>query len=226
MVFNNPLSSLFGKSPISPLQSHMTVVVSCTELLCDFVAAAIAADWQQASDVFDRMSELEHEADAMKRKLRLHLPKSLFMPIDRTDLLNMLSQQDRIANRSKDIAGLMLGRKMVIPQGLEQPMIEFVSASVEACRQAHKAINELDELLEVGFIGKEVDFVENLIRELDALEDRTDQLEQDIRHSLFEQEKNLPPIDAMFLYQVIDIIGEVADLSQSVGGKLQLLLAR
>jgi len=226
MVFNNPLSSLFGKSPISPLQSHMTVVVSCTELLCDFVAAAIAADWQQASDIFDRMSELEHEADAMKRKLRLHLPKSLFMPIDRTDLLNMLSQQDCIANRSKDIAGLMLGRKMMIPQGLEQPMTEFVSASVEACRQAHKAINELDELLEVGFIGKEVDFVETLIRELDALEDRTDQLEQDIRHSLFEQEKNLPPIDAMFLYQVIDIIGEVADLSQSVGGKLQLLLAR
>jgi uncharacterized protein Yka (UPF0111/DUF47 family) len=30
----------------------------------------------------------------------------------------------------------------------------------------------------------------------------------------------------IFLYQVIDIIGEVADLSQSVGGKLQLLLAR
>ncbi len=226
MVFNNPLSSLFGKSPISPLQSHMTVVVSCTELLCNFMASAIANDWQQAEEIFDRMSELEHEADAMKRKLRLHLPKSLFMPMDRTDLLNMLSQQDRIANRSKDIAGLMLGRKMSIPDGLEDQMTEFVTTSVEACRQAHKAINELDELLEVGFIGKEVDFVETLISELDVLEDRTDQLEQDIRHSLFEKEKQLPPIDAMFLYQVIDIIGEVADLSQSVGGKLQLLLAR
>jgi len=226
MVFNNPLSSLFGKSPISPLQSHMTVVVSCTELLCDFMDAAIANDWQQASDIYERMSELEHEADAMKRKLRLHLPKSLFMPMDRTDLLNMLSQQDRIANRSKDIAGLMLGRTMGIPRGLEAQMTEFVATSVETCRQAHKAINELDELLEVGFVGKEVAFVENLIGELDALEDRTDQQEQDIRHNLFAKEKELPPIDVMFLYQVIEIIGEVADLSQSVGGKLQLLLAR
>lgn len=226
MVFNNPLSSLFGKSPISPLQSHMTVVVSCTELLCDFMDAAIADDWQQASDIYERMSELEHEADAMKRKLRLHLPKSLFMPMDRTDLLNMLSQQDRIANRSKDIAGLMLGRTMGIPRGLEAQMTEFVATSVETCRQAHKAINELDELLEVGFVGKEVAFVENLIGELDALEDRTDQQEQDIRHNLFAKEKELPPIDVMFLYQVIEIIGEVADLSQSVGGKLQLLLAR
>ena len=204
----------------------MTVVVACTELLSDFMAAAIANNWQQASEVFDRMSELELDADAMKRKLRLHLPKSLFMPMDRSDLLNMLNQQDRIANRSKDIAGLMLGRKMSVPTGLEEQMMEFVNTSVEACRQAHKAINELDELLEVGFVGKEVDFVENLIRELDTLEDHTDQIEQDIRHRLFEQEKNLPPIDAIFLYQVIDIIGEVADLSQSVGGKLQLLLAR
>jgi len=188
--------------------------------------AAIANDWQQASDIYERMSELEHEADAMKRKLRLHLPKSLFMPMDRTDLLNMLSQQDRIANRSKDIAGLMLGRTMGIPRGLEAQMTEFVATSVETCRQAHKAINELDELLEVGFVGKEVAFVENLIGELDALEDRTDQQEQDIRHNLFAKEKELPPIDVMFLYQVIEIIGEVADLSQSVGGKLQLLLAR
>ncbi|PHS75125.1 TIGR00153 family protein [Porticoccus sp.] len=226
MVFSNPLSNLFGKSPISPLQAHMTVVVSCTEKLADFLAAAIREDWQQADKVFDEMSDLEHQADVMKRELRLQLPKSLFMPMDRTDLLNMLSQQDRIANRSKDIAGLMLGRKMVIPEPLQEKMGEFVGSAIEACRQAHMAINELDELLEVGFSGKEVDFVENLIRDLDKLEDRSDHLEQAIRHHLFKLETDLPPINVIFLYQVIDIIGEVADLSQSVGGKLQLLLAR
>jgi uncharacterized protein Yka (UPF0111/DUF47 family) len=71
-----------------------------------------------------------------------------------------------------------------------------------------------------------VDFVENLIHDLDKLEDRSDHLEQTIRHHLFKLELDLPPINVIFLYQVIDIIGEVADLSQSVGGKLQLLLAR
>jgi uncharacterized protein len=226
MVFSKTIFNLFGKSPISPLQAHMTLVVACAEKLQDFLNAAIANDWELGSEIFDKISKKEDKADEMKRQLRLQLPKSLFMPLDRGDLLDLLSLQDRIANRTKDIAGLMLGRKMSIPAPLQQQMIGFVSSSIEAGRQALKAINELDELLEVGFSGKEVDFVEKMIGELDQLEDKTDLLEQEIRHKLFDLEQDLPPIDMIFLYQVIDMIGELADLAEGVGGRLQLLLAR
>lgn len=226
MVFSKTIFNLFGKSPISPLQAHMTLVVACAERLQDFLNAAIANDWELGSEIFDKISAKEDKADEMKRQLRLQLPKSLFMPLDRGDLLDLLSLQDRIANRSKDIAGLMLGRKMSIPEPLHQQMIDFVSSSIEAARQALKAINELDELLEVGFSGKEVDLVEKIIGELDQLEDKTDLLEQEIRLKLFGLEQGLPPIDMMFLYQVIDMIGELADLAEGVGGRLQLLLAR
>lgn len=226
MVFSKTIFNLFGKSPISPLQAHMTLVVACAERLKDFLNAAIANDWDLGSEIFDKISAKEDKADEMKRQLRLQLPKSLFMPLDRGDLLDLLSLQDRIANRSKDIAGLMLGRKMSIPEPLHQQMIDFVSSSIEANRQALKAINELDELLEVGFSGKEVDFVEKMIGELDQLEDKTDLLEQEIRLKLFGLEQDLPPIDMIFLYQVIDMIGELADLAEGVGGRLQLLLAR
>lgn len=226
MVFSKTIFNLFGKSPISPLQAHMTLVVACAEKLQDFLGAAIANDWELGSEIFDIISKKEDKADEMKRQLRLQLPKSLFMPLDRGDLLDLLTLQDRIANRTKDIAGLMLGRKMSIPEPLQQQMIDFVSSSIEAGHQALKAINELDELLEVGFSGKEVDFVGKMIGELDQLEDRTDLLEQEIRHKLFDLEQDLPPIDMIFLYQVIDMIGELADLAEGVGGRLQLLLAR
>lgn len=226
MVFSKTIFNLFGKSPISPLQAHMTLVVACAEKLQDFLGAAIANDWELGSEIFDTISKKEDKADEMKRQLRLQLPKSLFMPLDRGDLLDLLTLQDRIANRTKDIAGLMLGRKMSIPEPLQQQMIDFVSSSIEAGRQALKAINELDELLEVGFSGKEVDFVGKMIGELDQLEDKTDLLEQEIRHKLFDLEQDLPPIDMIFLYQVIDMIGELADLAEGVGGRLQLLLAR
>ncbi|MBQ0808033.1 MAG: TIGR00153 family protein, partial [Porticoccus sp.] len=179
MVFSKTIFNLFGKSPISPLQAHMTLVVACAEKLQDFLGAAIANDWELGSEIFDTISKKEDKADEMKRQLRLQLPKSLFMPLDRGDLLDLLTLQDRIANRTKDIAGLMLGRKMSIPEPLQLQMIDFVSSSIEAGRQALKANNELDELLEVGFSGKEVDFVEKMIGELDQLEDKTDLLEQE-----------------------------------------------
>lgn len=226
MVFSQTIFSLFGKSPISPLQAHMTLVVACAEKLQEFIEAAIANDWEQCSEIFNVISKKEERADEMKRELRLHLPKSLFMPVDRGDLLNLLSLQDKIANRTKDIAGLMLGRKMSIPSSLHPQILAFVSSAIEAGQQALKAINELDELLEVGFSGREVDFVEKMISELDQLEDKSDQLEQDIRHKLFELEQELPPIDVMFLYQVIGMIGGLADVAEGVGDRLQLLIAR
>ena len=226
MSLSNPISSLFGKSPIRPMQQHMSVVSACAEQLENFMSAAIADDWNKAKDIYLSIRKAENEADDLKKKLRLQLPKNLFMPVDRRDLLHLLSTQDRIANRSKDIAGLMLGRKMGIPSAIQSQMAEFVKSAIATTQQALKAINELDELLETGFSGQEVTFVEELIAKLDNLEDTTDQQEMDIRHKLFELESELPPVDVMFLYQVIDTIGEISDLAEDVGDRLQLLLAR
>ena len=36
----------------------------------------------------------------------------------------------------------------------------------------------------------------------------------------------MPPVDVMFLYKIIDRIGELADCAQKVGSRLQLLIAR
>ena len=223
---SNPFTSLFGKSPIKPLQEHMSAVVECAEQLKPFFEAAIAGDWQAASDQHNAISNAEHRADELKKQLRLQLPKNLFMPMSRSDLLELLSVQDKVANRSKDISGIMLGRKMVIPESLQGEMKEFVAASIAVAQQALKAINELDELLETGFGGSEIDFIETLIERLDELEDTTDSLERKLRHKLFALESELAPVDVIFLYQTIDSIGELANRAERVGGRLQRLLAR
>ncbi|WIO74377.1 TIGR00153 family protein [Porticoccaceae bacterium LTM1] len=225
-MINNPLASLFGKSPIKPLQEHMSVVLECAEQLSAFMDASTSGDWEAAAKIHDKIHSTEQQADELKKQLRLHLPKSLFMPVSRSDLLELLSVQDKVANRTKDISGLMLGRKMAVPAQLQPQMKELVSAAIAVVQQASKAINELDELLESGFAGNEIDLIENMVEALDELERKTDQLERDLRHQLFALESELPPIDVMFLYQTIDNIGELADRAESIGGRLQRLLAR
>ncbi len=68
--------------------------------------------------------------------------------------------------------------------------------------------------------------VETLIEELGVIEQDTDRLQIEVRRSLFKLEKDLPPVDVMFLYQIIDWIGDVADRAQRVGNRLEQLLAR
>ncbi len=172
------------------------------------------------------MARLENEADKLKKSVRLHLPKNLFLPVPRSDLLELLSVQDKIANRAKDIAGLMLGRSMTIPASLQPEMLAFVRRCVEASAQALKAMKELDSLLEAGFGGREAMLVESMVMELEEIERDTDVMQISIRRALFKLEKDLPAVDVMFLYKVIEWLGDVADRAERVGNRLEQLLAR
>ncbi|WJW75607.1 TIGR00153 family protein [Thiohalobacter sp. IOR34] len=220
------ISSLFSSSPVRPLQKQMAAVIDCVKELEPFFQHVLDKDWEGAARQQQRISELEREADKLKRELRLNLPNSLFMPVSRRDILEVLTMQDKIANRAKDIAGLILGRRMEIPEPIGPLMMAFVRRSIDAAVQAQTAINELDELVETGFRGGEVELVESMIKKLDEIESDTDRMQVEIRAALFEREKELPPIEVMFLYRIIDWIGDLADRAQRVGSRLELMLAR
>ena len=222
---SNPIAALFGRSPIRPIQEHMANAQRCVILLGDFLNACTSNDWQKAQKHQQAIHAAENEADDLKSNVRTNLPKSLLLPVARSDLLELLSIQDRLANRAKDIAGLMLGRKIEVPSSLTDSLLNYYKLSLKASGQALKAINELDELLEAGFRGKEVELVEDLIKELDDLENKSDIHQVQLRASLYKIEPNLPPVDVMFLYKIIDLIGEIADDSQKVGSRLLILIA-
>jgi len=97
---------------------------------------------------------------------------------------------------------------------------------VDAANQARQTINKLDELLETGFRGRHIEVVEDMIAQLDQAEHKADKVERELRHALFSVEQNYPPLNMMFLYRVIDWVGKLADISQRVGSRLQLLMAR
>jgi hypothetical protein len=221
----NVLANIFGSSPVGPLEKHIEIAYECARELRPFFAAAIKGDWDEARAVRDSIEKLEHKADAVKKKIRLNLPNSLFMPVPRQDLLELLLVQDKIANRTKDVSGLMLGRRMQIPAEIADQFLDFVERNVDAAKQARKSVRELDELFTAGFRGAEAKMVASLIEELDRIETDTDDKQAALRAALFKIEKTLDPIDAVFMYKVIELIGEIADMAERVGRRLELLLS-
>lgn len=222
----NPFVSLFGRSPIGPMQQHMAKAHECAANLVPLFEAVMTEDWERVEEIQQEMAQLEGEADKLKKNVRQHLPKSLFLPVPRSDLLELLSVQDKVANRAKDIAGLILGRCMTVPADMQPLMLAYVQRSVDASAQALKALNELDELLETGFSGREVSLVEGLVQEIGEIERETDRMQIQVRRALYKLEKELPPVDVIFLYTIIEWIGDVADRAERVGNRLEQLLAR
>lgn len=226
MAADSPLMALFGRSPVKPIQEHIKKAHACAERLVDFYDTAVTGDYAAAEQVRLDIARLEKDADKLKKDIRVHLPNSLFMPVPRSDLLELVTQQDRLANRAKDIAGVMVGREMAIPETLQPLMREYLQAAVATSAKAAEALAELDELFETGFGTKEISLVSKLIDALDDQEHRTDELEISIRKALRGVELDHPPIEVMFLYRVIELIGDLADVAQRVGARLQILMAR
>jgi predicted phosphate transport protein (TIGR00153 family) len=221
----NMLANIFGASPVQPLEKHIDLAYRCAKKLRPFFAAVIGDDWDKATAVRDDIEQLEHKADDLKKEIRLHLPKSLFMPVPREDLLELLLVQDKIANRTKDVSGLVMGRRLQIPGPVAEQFLDFVDRNIDAAKQARKSVRELDELFTAGFRGAEVSLVEELIEELDNIETDTDAKQAELRGALFEIEESLKPVDAVFMYKVIELTGEIADMAERVGRRLELLLS-
>jgi predicted phosphate transport protein (TIGR00153 family) len=206
------------------LMEHMAVVLQAVEALGDFAAFAQDGAWDRALQAQQRVADRESDADHLKQQLRGDMPKSVWMPVARSDLLDLLSAQDKIANRAKDIAGLMLGRQLAFPGTLTEGVRDYVALSVNATAGALAAVEATQVLYQSGFGDRQAAEVERLIVEVERLERASDRKQVELRAQLFQVEKDLPPVDAMFLYQVLDWIGSVADRAEKVTHRLLLVI--
>lgn len=225
MSSTNPFANLFGKSPFSAMQRHMRVVLECTQEIPALFEALAAGDRERVEAVKDKIFEREAEADVIKNALRGALPKSLFMPVDRRDLLEVLQMQDSIADTAQDIAGLLVERPMELPDFMQENMLALTRRCVDACDQSARIIEELDELVAMGFRGREVTRVEEMVEALNLIEDETDDFGIELARQLFQHEDEMKPVSVMMWYRIIEWVGDLADYAEKVGDRLRLLIA-
>ena len=223
---NESIFGMFAKSPFSALQEHMDLGKKAAIALQNFLGSASASDWGKASQYRQEIIDFEHAADDIKNQIRTHLPKSLFMSVSREDLLDLVYTMDGIPNTAKDISGIMIGRQMEIPNQIAEQFSSFTKAAIKAEKQASAAIEKVDEVQKGGFSSNDADLLQDLVAELEQLEHENDDLEAALRNDFFKIEKDFPAVDVMFLYDIFNRIGSLADIAQTAGHILIRLVSK
>jgi len=218
------IGSLFGRSPIRPMQGHMKAAVACAREVLPFAEAMAAGDEAAMEHHRREIERLEHEADALKNEIRSHLPRRFFMAVERRDMLEILDSQDSIADTAQDVAELVVLRGMKLPEPLCEPVLALVRRVVDTCEHAERVIDELDELVETGFGEREVGRVGEMLTSLGRMESETDELGKATLRLLFTMEDELG-ISTLFWYRIVRWIGDMADHAERVGNRLRLLIA-
>ena len=222
----NPIMQLFAHSPFKPLQEHLRVVLSCANQVPGLMKVFFEKDKDGLEEIRKKIFELENEADKIKNELRSHLPKSIFMAVDRRDLLDILDMQDSIADVAQDIAGMLVVRELECPQPMRDPLMALVDRSVEACNQLGEIMDEFDSLVEHGFRGPESEKVLLMIDDLSKIETDTDEKGMYFTKQLFTHEQELNPVSVILWLRLGRLIGDLANFAERTGNKHRLLIAR
>ncbi|MEN8144909.1 MAG: TIGR00153 family protein [Gemmatimonadota bacterium] len=220
------IHQLFGKSPFAPLVAHTEKVAEAVALVRPLFDSYVAGDFKRSEEIYDEISQVEHDADEIKEEIRDHLPRYLFLPVDRGDVIRYVRQQDHIVDAAEDVAMLITLRDMETPEPFRALLLKLVDEVVTAAELLVVAGKEMAALLESSFGGPEVDKVLGLVTDVSNQESRADDTQHATARALLRSENHIDPVSIGLWMHAIQVLGNLANAAENTGDVLRTMMAR
>ncbi len=217
---------LFAQSPFAPFIDMADRVEECANQVPVLFDEFFEGNRDGLFEVAERISHLEHEADVVKTRVRDALPRSLFLPVDRRDLLDVLSALDAIADCAEDVAILFTLREMEPHPELVPPLKSLVRRVMATVHKSLEIVRQMEVLADVGFGGREAERVRELIDELGRLEHEADIVQDDLARRLFSIEDRIKPGSLLVWNKIFNKVGDMANHAERTGNRLRLFFAQ
>lgn len=218
------IANLFGQSPIVPLQAHMEKVAQCVGMVPQMFDALKRGDQTQIEKLSEQTSALEYEADQIKHDIQNHLPKRLFMAVDRSRILDILGVQDNLADKAENVGVLLTLKALTLPDWLASDFAAFLNKNIEAFEGVRAIINQLDELLETGFGGGEAERVLRMVEEVAHMEHEVDVIQRQMLKNLFVNEGELTTGDFFLWTKLFKQVGDLSNLAERLANRVRRTL--
>ncbi len=218
--------NLFGRSPFAPMLTHMDIVSACVQSLPPFFEALYQRDYAAMEKKAEEIATLEHKADLTKNDIRNNLPKSLFLAIDRSYILEILALQDSIADKTEDIAVLTTLKQLEMYAPFKEDFDRFLVKNIETFNGAKAIIYELHQLLESSFGGNEAEKVRSMVDDVAFHEHEADLIQRSLLKKLFsiENEKDMHFSTFLLWQKIFQAVGDISNLSEKLGFRVRMTL--
>lgn len=202
----------------------MEKVASCVAELPALFKASIEKDAAAIEKIAANICKLEHEADLTKNDIRNHLPKSIFLPLDRSTLLEILSLQDALADQAEEISIRAGMRPLELLPEMHEDFVLLCKKNMEVFWLARQVLKELEDLLECSFGGIEAQKVKGMVEQVAYLEYESSQVQSRLMKTLYEKGDGLPYPSFHLALTLIEEIGNLGRISEELGNRIRMLL--
>ncbi|MCI5051506.1 MAG: TIGR00153 family protein [Simkaniaceae bacterium] len=218
------IAKIFGKSPFSLLQTHMHKVCHCMNVLVEVFDAFEKRDHAELERQVSQLSSYEHEADLTKNEIRKNMPRSIFLPIDRSQFLEILAMQDDIADKAEDVGNLLVLHPLQPIPEISDVLRQFFEKNVETFRDVREIVREIGELIESSFGGKEAEKVKSMIEQASFKEHESDIMKRSLLKVFFEKAESLSTPQFYMWTKLIEEIGAISHISENLAIRIRLIL--
>ena len=135
---------LTQRSPMEGLVEHYDKIAGCVKIIKESLECYVSGGGacREFKELAREIDQIENHADKIKRNIRNHLPRSLFMAVDKTLFLNYTKSQDNILDSAQDALQWLGMRRVVIPEEFQKDLIfliDEVGSATELLGPALKA---------------------------------------------------------------------------------------
>lgn len=219
-----PFFSMFITSPFDALQEHAEKVKECSWAFQQAVECHASARCDTFEELRQEVSRFENEADAIKRRIRGHLPKGVMMPVEKFQLFRYLREQDSVLDSVKKATNWLSYRPDAgIPEYAEKDFFLLIDAVIEPIEELTVMLAEA-RIYFKNFSEKQRRKVKEIITNLRQMEHEADKREYVLAKKIFKYEKD--PITAVHLLKLTEIVGNIADHAENTADMMRAMLSK
>jgi hypothetical protein len=215
---------MFITSPFDGIQEHAEKVKECAWVFQRAIECIIEERCEDFEQFRQDIDKLEDEADAIKRRIRGHLPKGTLLPVDKFELFRYLSEQDKVLDVVEEgLDWLSFRAAAGIPEVLEKDFMLLVEAVMDPIEELSKMVNEARKYFS-NFSDAQRIVVKDMIRSLRHYEHEADKLEDSVKEKIFNTIEDA--VAVFHLVRLTEIIGSIADHAENAGDMMRAMVAR
>ena len=215
---------MFMTSPFEGLQEHAEVIKDCSWAFQEAVECHISYKCSRFDSLREDIIAMEREADAIKRRIRGHLPKGTLMPIDKFQLFRYLREQDSVLDAMEEtLDWLSVRTEAAIPQELHKDIFYLVDTVLDPVDELSNMVAEARKYFKTYQEAQRV-VVKGIIRTLRHQEREADRMEHTIKAKVFNME--VDPVTIFHIVRLAEIIGSIADHAENAGDMMRAMVAK
>jgi predicted phosphate transport protein (TIGR00153 family) len=219
-----PLLSVFITSPFDGLQEHAQKVKECAWVFQQAMECHVSNRCDAFEQLRQQINKLETEADAIKRRIRGHLPKGTLLAVDKFQLFRYLRQQDNVLDKVEETLNWLSYRSEPgVPKELEKDFLLLVDKVIDPIDELSQMVVEARKYFKY-YSEKQRVVVKDIIRTVRNQEHEADKLEETIKQKAFNLK--IDPLTAFHMIRLAEIIGSIADHAENAGDMMRAMVAR